>query len=185
MKCVACQRVIADGSKFCPYCGNLQPDTGGDSGVVAGVVPPAFAPTVAPPAGTPPPGSSVLPPAPPAPPTYPGAPGAPRAAATAAGGPASSRATMAMVAGIGSIVLSLSACCCWGLPSLLAIPVAIFAFVSGRNELEDIAGGFASAAGQGAANTGKTTGLIGIILGALCAIGGIVVGLVAMSGNHG
>lgn len=170
MTCVACQKVIADGSKFCPYCGNVQPDSpGAGAGSTA-------------PAGTNPPG--VLPPAfgsQPQPPMM-SQPGMPRPPA-AAGAPASQRATLSMILGIGSIVLSVLGCCCYGVPSLAGGGLGIAAFVMGRNELEDIKGGFASPLGESHANTGKITGLIGMIAGAVGVIGGILIGVFVMSQN--
>jgi hypothetical protein len=173
VKCVACQRVIADGSKFCPYCGNVQPDS--PTAAPATSTPPSVRPPAGDPAAMP--GSSF----PTASAALPGTVVPPGGTA----GPASQRATMSMIMGIASIVLSVMGCCCWGVPSLVGIGLGIGAFVMGRNELEDIAGGFAAAAGQSHASTAKTTGIIGIIAGGVCMIGGIILGLAFVSNGGG
>lgn len=151
MKCGTCQRDIADGSNFCPYCGNTQgpaatgPAAGGPAGYTPQPQPQASQPPLSGPvhAGGPGPGYNAAP----------------------SGGAASQRATMSMVMGIASIVLSLLGCCCYGIPSLVGVGLGIAAYITGKNELEDIAGGFASPLGESQANTGKLTGMIGAALG--------------------
>ena len=148
MTCVSCQRNIADGSKFCPYCGSVQPDS-------ARVAPSPPAPAdVLPPvgAGAPAPLPSGLPPGP------------------------SQRATTAMMLGIASIALSFLGCCCYAIPSLFGGGLGIAAYVMGRNELEDIRAGLSPAAGESNANTAKITGIIGISI-AVLAVGIVVVAL--------
>ena len=150
VNCVSCRREIADGSNFCPYCGSTQG------------VSPSGAP-VAPAGGV----GGVRAPIPQGTFSQGGQPGgAPMA------GP-SQRATMAMVLGIGSIVGDFLCCWCYGLGGLLGIGLGITAFILGRNELEDIAAGFASPAGQSNANLGKTLGLVGAILGGLFLLIGV------------
>lgn len=166
MNCASCHREIADGSNFCPYCGATQPETGAAAGQAAG----GYAPP------PPPMGSSEPPSAPPAqPPGYGQTPaGYGQAPAHGTAGP-SQRATTSMVLGISSIVLSMLGCCCYGAPSLIGIGLGIAAWVMGRNEQEDIAGGFAPSAGETQANTGKITGLIGGILGGLVIVFWVVI----------
>lgn len=155
MKCGTCTRDIADGSNFCPYCGNTQvpAPTGPAAGGAAGGYTPQ--PQSAQPPQQPPPLSGQV---------HSGGPGPGFNAQPSGGGP-SQRATMSMVMGIASIVLSLLGCCCYGIPSLVGVGLGIAAFVTGKNELEDIAGGFASPLGESQANTGKLTGMIGAGLG--------------------
>lgn len=146
MNCVSCRREIADASNFCPYCGSTQ-----------GASPSAG--TAAPSTGTP--VGGVRAPAPQGTYSVGGQPsGAPMA------GP-SQRATMSMVLGIASVVFSTACSCCYGMGALPGIGLGIAAFIMGRNELEDIAAGFASPAGQSNANLGKTLGLVGGILGGI------------------
>ena len=95
------------------------------------------------------------------------------------GGVASQRATMSMVLGIAGIALSVLGCCCYGFPSLVGGGLGIAAFIMGKNELEDILGGFAPPAGEGPANTGKITGMIAMGIGGLV-FAGWVVGLILM-----
>jgi hypothetical protein len=169
VNCVNCRREISDGSNFCPYCGTTQPTAGAPG---AAPVPPPDASVGGvrsnpiPPAGTFSqsgiPGGNALP-------------------------GASQRSTMAMVLGIASLVVTFLCCWCYGLGGLVGSGLGITAFVMGRNELEDIAGGFASPAGQSNANLGKTLGLIGAILGALAflmMLGMIVLGaIMGATGN--
>lgn len=149
MKCGTCQRDIADGSNFCPYCGNTQ-------GPAASAPQPPQPQASAPQQGYQQPPLSG--------PVHAGGPG-PGYNTAPSGGAASQRATLSMVMGIASIVLSLLGCCCYGIPSLVGIGLGIAAYVTGKNELEDIAGGFASPLGESQANTGKLTGMIGAGLG--------------------
>ena len=152
MKCGTCTRDIADGSNFCPYCGNTQAPA--PTGPAAGSAPGGYTP--------PQPQQTSQPPL--SGPVHSGGSG-PGYNAQPSGGAASQRATMSMVMGIASIVLSLLGCCCYGIPSLVGVGLGIAAFVTGKNELEDIAGGFASPLGESQANTGKLTGMIGAGLG--------------------
>lgn len=164
MNCVNCRREISDGSNFCPYCGTTQPAAG------------------AAPAAPPTPMGGVRSPAPPpAAGTY-SQSGVPGGAAMP--GP-SQRSTMAMILGIASLAVTFVCCWCYGLGGLVGSGLGITAFVMGRNELEDIAGGFASPAGQSNANLGKTLGLIGAIVGALAflAMIGFIVLSVLMSAS--
>lgn len=87
-----------------------------------------------------------------------------------------------MTMGIASLVIALVGCCpyCIGIPSLIGGGLGIAAFVMGRNELEDIAAGFASRAGESQANTAKITGIIGAVLGALVFLGLVVIFLFAI-----
>jgi hypothetical protein len=179
VKCASCQRDIADGSNFCPYCGNVQPTLSG--GTTAGVP----SGSVGIPSGSVGiPGGSL--PGGPTPgtgasygsgiPTYGSTPGggAGYGGAGTSTGAASSRASLALGLGIGSLVMDALGCCCYGVPSLIGIGLGIAAFVVGRNELEDIAGGLSSAGGQGQANAGKLLGIGGAILGLLVIAGYIV-----------
>lgn len=167
MNCVNCRREISDGSNFCPYCGTTQP--------AAGAAP--VAPST--------PMGGVRSPAVPAAGTH-SQGGVPGGAMTP--GP-SQRSTMAMILGIASLAVTFVCCWCYGLGGLVGSGLGITAFVMGRNELEDIAGGFASPAGQSNANLGKTLGLIGAIVGALAflaMIGFIVISVIvsAPSSNY-
>ena len=171
MNCVNCRREISDGSNFCPYCGTTQP--------AAGAVPPT-APVPAPPPSTPMGGVRSNPAAPAGTFSQSGVPGG-----AAIPGP-SQRSTMAMILGIASLVITFLCCWCYGLGGLVGSGLGITAFVMGRNELEDIAGGFASPAGQSNANLGKTLGLIGAILGGLtflAMIGFIVISVLMSASN--
>lgn len=150
MNCVSCRREIADASNFCPYCGSTQ----------------GAAPASPPPSGETPFGG-VRAPAPQGTYSQGGQPGG----APIAG--ASQRATMAMILAIGSLVGNFMCCWCYGLGGMLGIGLGITAFIMGRNELEDIAAGFSSPAGQSNANLGKTLGLVGAILGALFLVIGL------------
>lgn len=147
MTCASCQRPIADGSNFCPFCGGVQPakisgapptDAGGGAGA-AGVLP-------APGATAPEPGWS-------APPGVPAA--------------NSNRASLAIGLGIGGIIFDLGGACCCGVPALLGIGMGIAAFILGGHELEDIRGGFAPASNEGTAKMARILGGIGIPLGML------------------
>lgn len=167
MNCVSCRREISDGSNFCPYCGTTQPAAGAPVPPVPPPQTPMGGVRSSVPAGTYSqsgvPGGSALP------------------------GP-SQRSTMAMVLGIASLVITFMCCWCYGLGGLVGSGLGIAAFVMGRNELEDIAGGFASPAGQSNANLGKTLGLIGGIVGALAflaMIGFIVLSLLMSATNPG
>ncbi len=164
MKCVHCQREIADGSNFCPYCGNTQSLPGN-----APTTPPPPAFQTPRPQTAPPP---IAGPQPVMPPPVPGA----------AGGPPSQRATLSMTLGIVSLVIAFVGCCpyCLTIPSLVGGGFGIAAFIMGRNELEDIAAGFASRAGESQANTAKITGIIGAVLGGLTFLGWVVIFLFAI-----
>lgn len=170
MNCVNCRREISDGSNFCPYCGTTQPSAG-----AAAPVPPPSTPEGAPMGGV-----RSNPAQPAGTFSQSGVPGG-----AAVPGP-SQRATMAMILGIASLAV-LPCCLCYGLGGLVGSGLGITAFIMGRNELEDIAGGFASPAGQSNANLGKTLGLIGAITGALgflAMIGFIVLSvLMSAAGN--
>ena len=159
MKCAACQRDIADGSNFCPFCGNVQPPI--------------------PDAGSSP--DPVAPPAPATPGVIYGAPAQPGYSASSSnfgGAPASNKGTIALVLAIASIFLDFFGCCCLGVPSLIGIGLGIAAFVMGRNELQDIAGGFSSADGEGMAKAARVIGVIGAILGVFCFFG--VIGMAVL-----
>ena len=167
VNCVSCRREIADASNFCPYCGSTQ----------------GAAPST-PAAGGPAPLGGVRAPTPPQVPqgTY-SQGGMPGGAAMPA---ASQRATMSMVLGIGALVGDFLCCWCYGLGGLLGIGLGLTAFIMGRNELEDIAAGFSSPAGQSSANMGKTLGLIGMIIGGLVfliGIGFLVLVIASEAGN--
>ena len=166
MNCVSCRREIADGSNFCPYCGGTQA---------------ASAPTPPPIPGTAPP---------PIPGSQPSAPlggvrstpggGIPSGTYSQGGVPSgadvpgpSQRATLSFILGIASIVVGVLCCMCYGLSGLPGFGLGLTAFILGRNELEDIAAGFSSPAGHSNASTGKTLGLIGMIVGALIFVIGI------------
>lgn len=161
MNCVNCRREISDGSNFCPYCGTTQPAAGEAS----------VAPST--------PMGGVRSPVPPAAPAASGTysqSGVPGGAMTPG---ASQRSTMAMILGIASLAVTFVCCWCYGLGGLVGAGLGITAFVMGRNELEDIAGGFASPAGQSNANLGKTLGLIGAIVGGLAFL--IMIGFIVFS----
>lgn len=162
MNCVNCRREISDGSNFCPYCGTTQP--------AAGAAPSAPAPV---PPSTPMGGVRSNPAQPAGTFSQSGVPGG-----AAVPGP-SQRSTMAMILGIASLVVTFLCCWCYGLGGLVGSGLGITAFVMGRNELEDIAGGFASPAGQSNANLGKTLGLIGAILGGLAFLA--MIGFIVLS----
>jgi hypothetical protein len=152
VKCSACQRDIADGSSFCPYCGNSQP-AGSVSSTPSAVAPPASMPSPA----TPPVSAPASAPA-----------------WTPQGGlPPSNRGTIALVLGIGGIVFNLLACCCSGLPGAVSIGLGIGAFIVGRNELEDINGGLVDGAGKDMANIGRIIGIITAAIGALELMAGL------------
>jgi hypothetical protein len=169
VNCVNCRREISDGSNFCPYCGTTQPAAGSTPSAGAPLPPPAPMGGVR---SNPQPAGTF---------SQSGVPGG------AAVPGASQRATMAMILGIASLVVTFLCCWCYGLGGLVGSGLGITAFVMGRNELEDIAGGFASPAGQSNANLGKTLGLIGAILGALAflmMLGMIVLGaIMGAAGN--
>lgn len=171
VNCVNCRRDIADGSNFCPYCGTTQPAAGS-----------APAPG---PASTPMGGVRSTPAAPPPAQT-------PQGTYSQGGVPqgsqlpgASQRATMSMILGIASLGITAVCCWCYGLGGIVGAGLGITAFVMGRNELEDIAGGFSSPAGQSTANLGKTLGLIGAIVGALSFVAGIILLIVVMATSGG
>lgn len=173
VNCVNCRREIADGSNFCPYCGTTQPAAGS-------------APSPAPSSSTPMGGVRSAPATPATPAATPGTysqGGVPQGSQLP--GP-SQRATMSMILGIASLAITFVCCWCYGLGGLVGAGLGITAFVMGRNELEDIAGGFSSPAGQSNANLGKTLGLIGAIVGALgflAMIGFIVISVVMNAGG--
>lgn len=163
MNCVNCRREISDGSNFCPYCGTTQP--------APGAAPASPSSPATPMGGV---RSNPVPPTQPAG-TY-SQGGVPGGAMTP--GP-SQRSTMAMILGIASLAVTFVCCWCYGLGGLVGAGLGITAFVMGRNELEDIAGGFASPAGQSNANLGKTLGLIGGIVGALAFL--LMIGFIVLS----
>lgn len=86
-----------------------------------------------------------------------------------------------MILGIASLAITAVCCWCYGLGGIVGAGLGITAFVMGRNELEDIAGGFSSPAGQSNANLGKTLGLIGAIVGALSFVVGIILLVIVMA----
>lgn len=154
MKCAACQRDIADGSNFCPFCGNVQPPDAGKS--------PAPVPPAAGGFGTEPPAQPAY--SAPIQPSF----SAPAPAPLGSDGPASNKGTIALILGIASVFMDFFGCCCLGIPSLLGVGLGIAAFVMARNELEDIQGGFASRGGEGVAKAARVLGLVGAILGVVC-----------------
>ncbi|HVO30373.1 MAG TPA: zinc ribbon domain-containing protein [bacterium] len=187
MTCTSCQREIADNSSFCPFCGTAQPAA---PSVQGGPAPTSL------PGSTLPPATPAMPAAPmaPVPPPAAGFPPAAPAPAGAwsgstpgvgAGGPPldQGKATMALMLAIGGIILDLGGCCCFGVPALAGIGLGVAAFIMGRNELEDIAGGFVSQESQGMANGAKIAGIVAIVLGVLSFFGGIALALFGALGG--
>ncbi len=148
MKCTACQRDIADGSNFCPYCGNVQTTPAPQAPVTS--APDVLSPSLST--------------------TQPGWGPSSDPQNAMPGGPStipSNKGTIALIMGIAGILLDLTGCCCLGIPSILGIGLGIAAFVVGGNELEDIRAGLVSSEGEGQAKAGRIMGMIGIPLGAL------------------
>jgi hypothetical protein len=101
-------------------------------------------------------------------------------------GSTSQRATIAMILGIASLVLGVFGvfclCWCYGIGGLVSGGLGIAAFIMARNELEDIAAGFAPPGGQGVANAAKIMGMIGTGIGVLAFLIGLAwIGFIIIS----
>lgn len=170
MTCASCRRDIADGSNFCPYCGTTQtPPSAGAVTPGSSVAPEVSADAMGGVRSTPALSSGTF-----------------SQGGAAGGAPVpgpSQRATTVLVLGIASLAVDFFCGWCYGLGGLLGIGLGLTAFVMGRNELEDIAGGFASPAGQANASTGKLLGLIGAIVGGLFFAGFLVLIMIGVAVN--
>ena len=74
---------------------------------------------------------------------------------------------------------------CYGILGLVGGGLGVAAFLMARNELEDIAAGFASPSGQGMANAAKVMGIIGMIGGVLAFLSGLAIIALAIISEAG
>jgi hypothetical protein len=83
------------------------------------------------------------------------------------------RGQIVLVLGIISLVVTPGSVCCYGIPSLIGLALAIPAWVLGRRDLEKMRQGLMDPEGQGITQGGMICGIIGTILNAFGVLFGI------------